>query len=153
MAEELVSVSPDGEAFALPRAEDHAEEWKRLQKLVAEQRADGREIVVVLGLGFVGAIMAGVIADSVDKGNGKPLKFVIGMQRPSSRSYWKIPYINRGIPPVESEDKEVGPLIERCVREKKTLPATFCYDALCLADLVVPTAGTGINLWFTRRIE
>jgi UDP-N-acetyl-D-glucosamine dehydrogenase len=137
MAEELVSVSPDGEAFPLPKAEDHPEEWKRLQKLAAEQRACGREIVVVLGLGFVGAIMAGVIADSVDKGNGKPLKFVIGMQRASSRSYWKIPYINRGIPPVESEDKEVGPLIERCVREKKTLTATFSYDALCLADVVV----------------
>jgi UDP-N-acetyl-D-glucosamine dehydrogenase len=85
----------------------------------------------------VGAVMAGVIADSVEKGSKRPTKFVIGMQRSSTRSYWKIPYINRGIPPVESEDKEVAPLIRRCVREKKTLTATFTYDALSLADVVV----------------
>jgi nucleotide sugar dehydrogenase len=68
---------------------------------------------------------------------GKPNKFVIAMQRPSTRSYWKIPYMNRGIAPVESEDPEVAPLIDRCVNEKKTLTATFTYDALCLADVVV----------------
>jgi len=135
--EKSVSVSPDGETFPLPKEGDYSIEWDRLQKLVTEQRLLGREIVVVLGLGFVGAIMAGVIADSVEKGNGKPTKFVIGMQRPSSRSYWKIPYINKGVPPIESEDKEVAPLIHRCVREKKTLTATFTYDALSLADVVV----------------
>jgi UDP-N-acetyl-D-glucosamine dehydrogenase len=96
-----------------------------------------REVVVVMGVGFVGAVMAGVVADSVDKKTGKPNKFVIGMQRPSTRSYWKIPYLNRGIAPVESEDPEVAPLIARCVKEKKTLTATFTYDALSLADVVV----------------
>ncbi|MCX5853267.1 MAG: GDP-mannose dehydrogenase, partial [Deltaproteobacteria bacterium] len=63
--------------------------------------------------------------------------FVIGMQRPSTRSYWKIPYLNLGIAPVEAEDPEVVPLIARCVKEKKTLTATFNHDALCLADVVV----------------
>ena len=59
------------------------------------------------------------------------------MQRPSSRSFWKIPYLNRGIAPVEAEDPEVAPLIRRCVKEKKTLIATFTYDVLSLADVVV----------------
>ena len=90
-----------------------------------------------MGVGFVGAVMAGVIADSVDKETGKPTKFVIGVQRPSERSYWKIPYINKGIAPVEAEDPEVAPLISRCVLDKKTLMATYTYDALCLADCVV----------------
>jgi nucleotide sugar dehydrogenase len=90
-----------------------------------------------MGVGFVGAVMAGVVADSVDKKTGKPNKFVIGMQRPSERSYWKIPWLNRGIAPVESEDPEVAPLIARCVNEKKTLTATFTYEALTLADVVV----------------
>jgi nucleotide sugar dehydrogenase len=90
-----------------------------------------------MGLGFVGAVMAGVVADTVDKKTGKPSKFVIGMQRPSTRSYWKTPYINRGVAPVESEDPEVAPLIHRCVNEKKTLMATYTYDALTLADVVV----------------
>src|SRR5512136_1088830 len=136
-AEQLVSVSPSGESFPLPQQQDYDLEFERLQRLVHEQRAIGREIVVVMGLGFVGAIMAGVVADTVDKTTGKPTKFVIGMQRPSTRSYWKTPYINRGLAPVESEDPEVAPLIHRCVNEKKTLMATFTYDVLSLADVVV----------------
>jgi len=90
-----------------------------------------------MGVGFVGAVMAGVVADSVDKATGAPSKFVIGMQRPSTRSFWKIQYLNRGIAPVEAEDPEVGPLIYRCVKEKNTLVATYTYEALSLADVVV----------------
>jgi nucleotide sugar dehydrogenase len=97
----------------------------------------GREIVVVMGLGFVGAVMAGVVADYVDRRTGEPNKFVIGMQRPSPRSFWKIPLFNRGISPVKAEDPEVEPLIARCVNEKKTMVATYTYDALKLADVLV----------------
>ncbi len=56
---------------------------------------------------------------------------------PRPRSYWKIPYLNRGIAPVESEDPDVAPMIARCVNEKKTLAATYSYEALKLADVVV----------------
>jgi UDP-N-acetyl-D-glucosamine dehydrogenase len=132
-----VSVCPAGEAFQLPREKDYQMEFKRLQRIVKEQRLMGREIVVVMGVGFVGAVMAGVVADSTDPDGNTPNKFVIGMQRPSTRSFWKIPYINRGIAPVEAEDPEVAPLIERCVKEKKTLIATFTYEALSLADVVI----------------
>jgi len=135
--EPLVSVCPAGEAFPLPQKDDYDRELERIQKIVQEQRLLGREIVLVMGVGFVGAVMAGVIADTVDPASGKPTKFVIGMQRPSTRSYWKIPYLNRGIAPVEAEDPEVAPLIQRCVKEKKTLAATFSHDALSFADVVV----------------
>lgn len=130
------SLSPTGEKFKLPEQEDYTREFNRLQDLVDSQRTLGREIVVVMGLGFVGAVMAAVVADAEDgKGNSK--KFVIGMQRPSSRSYWKTPLLNRGISPVSSEDPEVQLMINRCVNEKKTLIATYTYDALKLADVVV----------------
>jgi len=132
-----ISVSPSGESFPLPKPEDYDKEFQRLQKLVAKNRKEGREIVVVMGVGFVGAVMAGIVADATDKKTKKPSKFVIGMQRPSQRSYWKIPYLNKGIAPVEAEDPEVAPLIARCVKEKKTLIATYTYDALKLADCVV----------------
>jgi nucleotide sugar dehydrogenase len=136
-SEASVSVCPAGEVFQLPQEKDYQKEFKRLQRIVKEQRLMGREIVVVMGVGFVGAVMAGVVADSTDPDSNDPNKFVIGMQRPSTRSYWKIPYINRGIAPVEAEDPEVAPLIERCVKEKKTLIATFIYEALSLADVVI----------------
>ncbi len=132
-----ISYSPNGEAFPLPVADNYLKEIRRIQKIVNKRREEKMEIVVVMGLGFVGAVMAGVVADSVDKKTKKPSKFVIGMQRPSTRSYWKIPYLNRGIAPVEAEDPEVAPLINRCVNEKKTLIASYNYDVLTLADCVV----------------
>jgi nucleotide sugar dehydrogenase len=130
------SVSPGGEKFPLPVEKDSKVELKRLKALVRKHKKMDREIVVVMGVGFVGVAMAAVIADTDNK-KGKPGKFVIGMQRPSTRSYWKIPILNRGVSPVTSEDQELAPMIERCVLEKKTLTATFSYDALALADVVV----------------
>ena len=132
-----VSVCPGGEAFTLPNEKDFDEEFKKLQLTIKEQRLKGYEIVVVMGIGFVGAVMAAVVADSTDKKTGEPRKFVIGMQRPSPRSFWKIPYLNRGVSPVKAEDPEVEPMIRRCVLEKQTLLATFTYDVLSLADVVI----------------
>jgi nucleotide sugar dehydrogenase len=130
------SYSPTGEKFKLPEPEDYPKEFDRLKEVVSKQKALGREIVVVMGLGFVGAVMAAVVADAQGE-KGNPTKFVIGMQRPSTRSYWKTPLLNLGIPPVSSEDPEVPLMISRCVKGKKTLIATYTYDALKLADVVV----------------
>ncbi|MBN1836335.1 MAG: hypothetical protein JW820_10830, partial [Spirochaetales bacterium] len=71
-----VSISPNGEQFPLPGAQEAAAERKRLQALAAEQRKLGREVVVVMGVGFVGAVMAAVVADSRNA-KGEPGKFVI----------------------------------------------------------------------------
>jgi len=131
------SVSPGGEKYPIPMKEDYAQELKRVETLVSSARKEGKEIVVVMGVGFVGAVMAAIIADTVDKKTGKPGKFVIGCQRPSSRSYWKIPMLNEGLSPVKAEDPEVDPMIRRCVLEKKTLIATYNSDCLKLADCVV----------------
>ncbi|MHC4132140.1 MAG: nucleotide sugar dehydrogenase [Planctomycetota bacterium] len=131
------SVSPIGEKFAIPQMDEYEAEFKRIEALVETARSEGKEIVVVMGVGFVGAVMAAIVADSVDKDTGKPDKFVIGCQRPSIRSFWKIPLLNRGQSPVKAEDPEVDPMIERCVLEKKTLIATYNSDCLKLADCVV----------------
>ena len=131
------SISPDGERFAIPQEDDYTSEYERLSLITKKEREKGHEIVVVMGLGFVGAVMAAVVADSVDKKTGKPNKFVIGMQRPSTRSFWKIPLFSKGISPVSAEDPAVEELIKRCVTDKKTLTATYTYDALKLADVLV----------------
>lgn len=132
----IISHSPGGEAFPLPEPADYKKEFLRLKRLANQQTELGREVVVVVGLGFVGAVMAAVVADSKEK-DGRHGKFVIGMQRPSSRSYWKIPLLNRGISPVKAEDPEVDVLIQRCVKESKTLVATYTEEALKLANVVV----------------
>jgi nucleotide sugar dehydrogenase len=138
MADDKVkySISPEGEKFPLPTEADIPAEMARLKALADENRKIGREIVGVVGLGFVGAVMAAVVADS-KRPDGTPGKYVIGMQRPSSRSYWKIPLFNRGVSPVTAEDPEVAPMIHRCVVEQKTMTATFTEEALSLVDVVV----------------
>ncbi|NLV71136.1 MAG: GDP-mannose dehydrogenase [Actinobacteria bacterium] len=131
-----VSLSPAGEVFPLPGPEEYARELERVKSLAAVARTEGKEIVVVMGVGFVGAVMAAIIADAEDD-TGRPTKFVIGCQRPSTRSFWKIPLLNRGVSPVKAEDPEVDGVISRCVLEKKTLVATYNSDCLGLADCVV----------------
>jgi len=131
------STSPEGKRYPLPAPDDYEGEYKRLASLVENERKAGKEIVVVMGLGFVGAVMAAVVADSTGRASGKADKFVIGMQRPSTRSYWKIPMMNTGVSPVKAEDPEVDILINRCVTVRKNLMATYTYDALSLADVVV----------------
>jgi len=130
------STSPSGENFPIPAKEDYAKEYQRIETLVAGARSEKKEIVVVMGVGFVGAVMAAIVADTKDE-QGNDSKFVIGCQRPSVRSYWKIQVLNRGESPVKAEDPEVDQLITRCVLDKKTLVATYNSDCLKLADCVV----------------
>jgi UDP-N-acetyl-D-glucosamine dehydrogenase len=130
------SISPAGEKFSLPKEEDYSKEFKHLEELAVKARKENKEVVVVMGVGFVGAVMAAIIADTKDeKGNNS--KFVIGCQRPSVRSFWKIPLLNRGQSPVKAEDPEVDEIIARCVLDKKTLMATYNSDCLQLADCIV----------------
>ncbi len=132
-----VSVSPSGESFPIPLESEYPAEFQRLSRLAESARRENKEVVVVMGVGFVGAVMAAIIADTVDPTSGKASKFVIGCQRPSPRSYWKIPLLNRGLSPVKAEDPAVDPMIERCVNQKHTLVATYNSDCLKLADCVV----------------
>lgn len=94
-----ISVAPTGDGFSLPSRADFEQKLERPNNLVEEERRLGREIVVVMGVGFVGTVMGAVIADAVDRATGKPLQIVIGRRRPSSRSDWKIPLLNRGVYP------------------------------------------------------
>ncbi|MHC4337197.1 MAG: GDP-mannose dehydrogenase, partial [Planctomycetota bacterium] len=59
------SVSPEGERFAIPQESDYAAELDRIESLVEAARDEGKEIVVVMGVGFVGAVMAAIVADTV----------------------------------------------------------------------------------------
>ena len=61
------SMSPAGEQFVIPTAHDHTAEFERIEKLVQQARREGKEIVVVMGVGFVGAVMAAIIADTQDE--------------------------------------------------------------------------------------
>jgi nucleotide sugar dehydrogenase len=130
VVENKVSVAPDGKRYPLPGEAENRAEFARIQTLVTAAKHRGLQIVVVQGQGFVGAVMAAIVADA--KG-----KLVIGLQRPSRRSFWKIPMLNAGISPIASEDPEVANGIARTVLKKKSYIATWIDEVLSLADVVV----------------
>ncbi len=131
-----VSIAPDGKKYPLPTEQENEKEREILKQITAEQRKLGRKIVAVQGLGFVGCVMATVVADATDK-DGNPYYFVHGHQRASKRSFWKVPVINSGIPPVASSDPEVPEIFHRTVVEKKNFRATSEESVYGLVDVVV----------------
>ncbi|MEI6885823.1 MAG: UDP binding domain-containing protein [Bacteroidota bacterium] len=132
----VYSVSPEGQQYQLPLKKDYPGEMQRLEQLVLQARKEKKEIVVVMGIGFVGSVMAATVADTRDK-KGRYIKFVIGCDLPNPRSYWKIEKMNRGLSPVKAEDPEVDVIIDRCVNKSKTLVATYNNDCLKFADCIV----------------
>lgn len=89
-----------------------------------------KPVVVVQGLGFVGAAMSIVVA------NGFKDYAVIGIDLPSPLAYWKICGINEGHFPIVAED----PLIQEFynnTRKKQNFYATFDPYAYSKADVIV----------------
>ena len=131
-----ISLAPDGREYNLPTEDEAQKELKILEKITQAEKNSGKKIVTVQGMGFVGCVMGTVIADAEDE-KGDPLYFVHGQQRASARSYWKVPVINSGIPPVKSSDEEVPEIFKRTVTEKGTFRATWLNYAFEVADIVV----------------
>ena len=97
--------------------------------------------IVVIGMGYVGIPAAALFAD-VDGFN------VVGMQRRSKRSGWKIDWLNTGRNPIGGEEPGLSELIEKVVK-KGTLRVTDdfseCKDAdVILIDVQTPTDEDGI---------
>ena len=130
------SISPTGEKFPVPSADDYTVELDKIKKLVEQAKSRKQEIVVVMGMGFVGSVMAAIVADTKDE-EGNYSKFVIGVDLPYTRSFWKIGMINKGVPPVKAVDPEVDELIDRTVLKAKTLVATYNNECIRFADCVV----------------
>lgn len=91
----------------------------------------GKKIVVVQGLGFVGAVMSLVCANSISEDY-----VVIGVDIPNKKSYWKIKSINEGIFPIIAEDPLIEEFYEK-TREKRNFYATYDSFAYKYADVVI----------------
>jgi UDP-N-acetyl-D-mannosaminuronic acid dehydrogenase len=97
--------------------------------------------IVVIGMGYVGIPAAALFAD-VEGCR------VVGIQRRSKRSGWKIDWLNNGKNPIGGEEPGLSELIEKVVK-KGTLRVTDdfseCSDAeAILIDVQTPTDEDGI---------
>jgi nucleotide sugar dehydrogenase len=129
--EEQVSRAPDAEAYSIASRQQIAEQFAAIR-----ERAQGKKVVVVQGLGFVGSAVAAVIASAVDA-EGNPAWFVIGVDLPSPAGWWKIARLNEGRAPVTSPDPDFERLVDRGVHKTRNLCATAAEEAYALADVIV----------------
>ncbi len=122
-----VSVSPlTGERFRLPGTLDDRD---RIDRFLDDNA--GRPVVVVQGLGFVGAVMSLVCANAIHGDYA-----VIGVDLPDSGSYWKIGSINAGRFPVVANDRKIEAFYRNAI-DKGNLLATFDPHAYARADVVI----------------
>jgi len=91
----------------------------------------GKKVVVVQGLGFVGSVMALVVANALTEEYA-----VIGIDLPTPASYWKIRSINEGVFPVIASDPKIEQYYQRSL-QKKNYYATYDSYAYQYADVVV----------------
>ena len=102
-----------GSAYVVPDSSDeHA-----LNEFV--QSNQGKKIVAVQGLGFVGTVMSLVVANS-----DQDEYAVLGLDLATSNSYWKIAEINVGICPIVSSDPLVSEFFENA-KQKNNFYATY----------------------------
>lgn len=131
-----VSIAPDGKRYEIPIKEQIQASFLELSKTVDDRKQQGMQVVVVQGLGFVGAAVAAVVASARDK-QGNPRYFVIGVDLPTVHCYWKVAKINEGGTPVESTDEELDQLIHESVLIRKNLCACAAQEVYSLADAII----------------
>lgn len=106
------------------------------------------KLIVVIGMGYVGIPCAALLADVVGHK-------VIGVQRRSERSGWKIDALNQGKSPFEGHEPGLAELIARVV-EKGTFRVTddvaVCRDAdVILIDVQTPTDSGRVPQYLSLR--
>ncbi|MFX0095830.1 MAG: nucleotide sugar dehydrogenase [Candidatus Hodarchaeota archaeon] len=86
--------------------------------------------IAVIGMGYVGIPAAALFADVGEFE-------VIGIQRRSKRSGWKIGYLNEGKCPIGGDEPGLAELIHRVVVEKKTFRVTDDISIIQNVDTVL----------------
>lgn len=99
-----------------------------------------KKVIVVQGLGFVGAVMSVVCANAIDEDYA-----VIGVDLRTKNSYWKIASLNNGIFPLIADD----PKIEQFYRNamyKGNIYATYDEYVYSLADVIIVDIGLDVQI-------
>ena len=95
------------------------------------KKNESKKIIVIQGLGFVGAVMSIVCANSEIADYA-----VIGVDLANESNFWKIDSLNKGVFPIISSDNNVYDLFDRAV-EKGNFYATYDSFAYSLADVII----------------
>ncbi|MGQ0738778.1 MAG: nucleotide sugar dehydrogenase [Bacteroidota bacterium] len=107
----------------------------------------GKKVVVVQGLGFVGSVMGLVVANALTEEYA-----VIGIDLPTTSSFWKICSINEGVFPVLASDPKISQYYTNA-RKKKNYYATYDPFAYSRADVVIVDINLDVKKQIARAKE
>ena len=107
----------------------------------------GKKVVVVKGLGFVGAVMSLIVANALNEEYA-----VIGIDQATPQSYWKIISINEGSFPIISSDTKID-LFYTKSREKGNFIATADSYAYTIADIIIVDINLDVQKQSTPKKE
>ena len=94
-------------------------------------RHAGKKVVIVQGLGFVGAVMSLVCANAVSEEYA-----VIGVDLANENTYWKIKSINDGVFPLIADDPKISEFFDNTIAKGNFL-ATYDPLAYQYADVII----------------
>ncbi len=107
---------------------DPLDDLDNIEKFLANNR--NKKIIVVMGLGFVGAVMSIVCANSSEE------YAVLGVDLPDESNYWKIKSLNDGIFPLIADDPKIETYYKNA-KEKNNFYATYDKRAFSFADIII----------------
>ena len=133
-----ISINPiNKKKYPIPSGNDR----KSIDQFLVRNK--GKEIVVVQGLGFVGAVMSLICANALTKEYA-----VIGVDLLNETNYWKIASINEGVFPIIASDPKIEEYFE-ITKSKNNLYATYDSYAYAVADIII----VDINLDVTKKSD
>ncbi len=95
------------------------------------KKNNGKKVVVVQGLGFVGAVMSLVCANAL-----KEEYAVIGVDLANESTFWKIKSINDGVFPLVADDPKIAQFFDNA-KAKGNFLATYDPLAYQYADVII----------------
>ena len=102
--------------------------------------------LVVIGMGYVGIPAAALFADT------DSLE-VVGIQRRSKRSGWKIDFLNDGRSPFPDNEPGMADLLQRVVKKKKSFRVTDNFEEIRDADYILIDVQTPVEADHQPRYE
>ena len=114
------------ETYEIPEGFEDANNIENFLK-----RNTGKKVVVVQGLGFVGAVMSLVCANALTEEYA-----VIGVDLANEKTYWKIKSINDGVFPLIADDPKIPEFFNKSI-DKGNFIATYDPVAYSYADVII----------------
>jgi UDP-N-acetyl-D-glucosamine dehydrogenase len=107
--------------------------YEEVLALSTQARAAGREVVAVVGLGFVGTAVVANLARAGERG----LFLVVGIEQDTPDGRDKVASLDRGSPPSFADDPALVTTLRASIEEPRNVCGTVDSRALGLADVIV----------------